>query len=1220
MTSRGGQSTFRGVNAQAWAAMSLFLQYLDHQDFKSVGFERNNLEDFYLTFEDGKRLICESKAGEVGLSEIREILGKVASHGVITDKDEILIVCGKVNNSAKNTIENYKYFSKKVETVLMNRQHKYKKEHIQMLSKLQFWEIPQDVSRKTIEILISRFLKIWVPQHELSRIASEFIDKEVYGGSQHGAVLLKEEFLEKLDGIKRQIFKDARYEKDKVKKERELALLAQELKDPASPQWSNDRLRILSDNPDELYWLLTLLEKDENLDLRSWDQMWQMGAHGPFVIEVFKIFRKNVKSPENQNYFVEKAHGFIDYSVNFYRDEFIKTDIKEICELILESTREHDELIFNIIKKLFEPSIGKYFYTKYQRDDQYERDEISKLLLDLYKKTTNLQLKENVVNYIFSKFNLIEDDGQFWHYTPPPIFELIRLHFQDNPKAGISILTPRFSAQFDAFYKQFGKKWDFKGWELMGSGISQSGSEFSMPDRHFVCEILKPLALKIYEENKNDGWKFLLKNCITPNIEEISVSRPDFLNRASLPVLFAEYKGGKHHEEAFMILSDFIKMRKGIPWKADLIFQELRGKEYSDEQKWNLVKVSLDEFKGLPVNVFVEQIVYGLASNGHQEAGDVTAQWVQNPEYEIRRMTGSYDAFSNNLMKLLESDNNEIFERGMKIFESYLKNINFVQKNNDWDTWDAASLLAKIIMKKPERGISLLKEASGAQVLSHNQQTLITSAINDLDKENKELLARVYRDFLKLLLERCNDDILEIEKRISSHLAREQIVQFAEKMAKAELLSEAMTIVKIFINDSNPSKSGSNEKDDPNGTFNYHQRMLTGEDQFVISTVRGWCCWVLQKLATLQGRDYLSEVVTLLKQLTKDPNSYVRLQACTPLIDLMRNRHTVLPSDKTVRFMSYELADQVENIIFEMLRDKENQIIPSLMRHMGSVFSFARFLDEKQAMEVLTTYLDVAKSVPYDESKEQIAFNKKVLRPSDIIDEMSSLYIYYAEFRKNAFKSPNFILPFGQKKWEDLNKFDDAPSKLLLKNILQNSSDDIRAKFAWHFWTMPKERKEDFKKLFNISYNYLSLLTNKYDHGVFEDIYHFVNEYIDSEFEKCFSLWKKCIRIERIFFEENYSKDKVRDMYWWPFFYNGKILVKIAKSKGDKEFLKWFEKLATYPVDLLIAHDLDEAVEYLVTIKTNKKRIMQLFKSLMDRNSKYFEYKQRWLKAVKNSN
>lgn len=1214
MTSRGGQSTFGGVNAQAWAAMSLLLQYVDKPDFRYIGFEGKNLEDFYLVFADGKKIICESKASKIGLSEIKGILEKVANHGQVTGNDEVLIICESVETHAKNTIENYEYYSEGVKRVLMNRRHGYKEEHIKLLPKLRFWEIPQDISRQTVDLLVARLLKIWVPKHRLSEVVSELVEREVYQGSQKGATLSKEEFLEKLENKKHLIFEDARYEKDKVKKEHELAKLIQESKDPSSSWWTNNSLSILSSNFDEHYWLLTLLEKENKLNLRSWNPLWQMSVQGTFVMEVFKIFKKNIVSTENQDYFMERAANFVDCGVNFYRDDFIKTDIVDICKLILSNTRKHDETVFELIKKLLEPSIGKYFYTKYQRDDQYERGEISKLLLDLYKRTTNLQLKENIVGYIFSEFNLVEDDGQFWYYTPDAIFEIIRSHFKDNPKNGILTLTPQFSEQFDTFYKQFGKKFKFKGWEHMGSGISQSGSVFSLPDRHFVTQILRPLVDEIRKEER---WEFLISNnCITTDADKISAARPDFLNRASLEVIFDEYKGGKHHKEAFVILSDFIKMRKGIPWKADLIFQKLKNGDYSEQQKWDLVEVSLKAYKDLPVNVFVEQIVYDLVSSGHLQAGETISRWAENKDYEIRRMTGSYGEFSNNVSKLLESDKDAVFKRGTSIFRNYLKNLCFVQKDNDWDTWDAASILAKIITTKPERGIPLLIEVGGTPTLSQNQQTLITSAINDLDKVDKELLKQVYIDFLKPFLGSCGNDISKIEKRVSSPGAREQIVQFAEKMAKAGLLDEAMAVVRIFINDSNPSKSGSNEKDDPNGTFNYHQRMLAGEDQFTINTVRGWCCWVLQKFATLQGRDYLPETVTLVKQLTTDPNCYVRLQACTPLIDLMRNRHTVLPSDQTQRFMPYELACQIEEIIFEMLRDKENQKIPSLMRHIGSVFSFARSLDQKQAMEVLTTYWDVAKSVPYDRNKEQTVLNKKVLHPSNIIDEMSSLYIYYAEFRKNAFKSPNFIVPFGQKKWEDLNKFDDDPFKLLLKDMLQNSSDDIRAKFAWHFWTMPKETNGNFDELFNISYEYLLVLTDRYDHALFEKIYYFISGYIDKKFEDCFALWKQCIETESKFFEKNYSKDNLQEMYWWPSFYNGKILLKIAKFKGNQEFLKWFEKLVAYPVDLLIAHDLDEAVEYLVTIKTSKKRIAQLFKSLIERNSKYFEYKQRWNEKV----
>ena len=44
------------------------------------------------------------------------------------------------------------------------------------------------------------------------------------------------------------------------------------------------------------------------------------------------------------------------------------------------------------------------------------------------------------------------------------------------------------------------------------------------------------------------------------------------------------------------------------PLVLDLIYQELAKNNFSDEQKWKLIKISIDKYD-LPVNIFVEKIM-----------------------------------------------------------------------------------------------------------------------------------------------------------------------------------------------------------------------------------------------------------------------------------------------------------------------------------------------------------------------------------------------------------------------------------------------------------------------------------------------------------------------------------------------------------------------------------------------------------------------------------
>ncbi|KXK09228.1 MAG: hypothetical protein UZ21_OP11001000286 [Microgenomates bacterium OLB22] len=743
------------------------------------------------------------------------------------------------------------------------------------------------------------------------------------------------------------------------------------------------------------------------------------------------------------------------------------------------------------------------------QDYTYEWEKISELLLQLYESTKLKALREKIVDYIFSKFNLIEDEWKFWHYTPPSIFKIILLHFKSSPKDSISKLVPIFSNQFNQFYKQFGKQLEFKGWEHMGSGISQSGSEFSIQDRYFVGYILKPLILGFYEEDKDVCWKFLADHYIAPKIDDVSINKPDFMNRASLPVVFREYKDGIHTNEAYEVLSNFVRMRKGIPWKADLVFQELRG-DYSDDQKWAVVKVSLEEFNNLPVNVFVEQIVADLAKKEHKEALKTIASWVGNPEYNRRQSIGSFSVMEN-IAKLL--DNPKTFDDGVVIYTNYITSEEFVKKVNDWNTWDVAKILAKIITLKPDAGVKLLKTVISSKVLTENQQTLICSSVNNLTTDNKQLLDKVYQEFVLPLLQEQDYDIVKIEKRITNRHSREQLVQFAEKLAESTLWNEAFSIIKIFIDDSDPILG--NYPEDEKGDFNEHEKVIAGEDSFTIRTVRGWCAWVLQKLfipkdfsRISETRKIIEQALPLLEKLINDPNYYVRIQATVPLSALARNRNTVLPENPKERFISLEVAAKTKSLAFKMLKDPTNHKLPSVMKHLAMTFTYVRSLTQEEAWEVLQTFL----KDEYPKKKRERGHESHI---ADVLSEAAPLYIFFAFYRAEAFKN-------WPKEWEDLGKFDDKPFKELLRSMLRNSNAEIRRVFTWQLARLPNEVKDkpEFESTLNLAADYLMLSTQKYDHSTFENIYRFIEDYIDKDnyFDICFRLWTACIKTEKKIF------------------------------------------------------------------------------------------------------
>lgn len=1197
-TKYGGPSTQRGINAQNWAAMSLFLQFVKREDFRYIGFEGEKLEDFHLVFDDGKKIVCESKDYKLDLYHIRKVLDKIVKHAQITDQDEILIICREVNKEAKNLIENFKYFKDVIKEKFTSKKHKYKKEHLRLLPQVKFWEVDGDLNVKAVQALVAELLVVWVPDHQLKEITDSLVVRKVYFGSQEGATLSKKDFIQLLEERKKQIAEDSGYYDERERKEKHLKEILKALKNPKLKQWVNNQIAALTDKPDLHFFTLKKLEKQDNVNLQDLDRLWEASIKGTFSIEVFKIFKKNITQDVNRKYFLEFIPKIINSLAGFYRERFLETDIIKVCRSIITKTSKYDREVFEVIKQLLTVSSQEKFYVKRKRDTSWEREELAKLLKDLYENTQGNNFKKEIVKFIKSSYNLVEDDGKFWHYTPLPIFSIARKHVEKDVENGILELKKLATQQYSEFYKRFGRKLEFEGWELMGSSISGWGKDVSISDKHFITKVIKPVLEDYHKRERGKAWQFILKNCITRKESQVSKNKPDFLNRAVIGILVKEHSRAKYKKEAFDILSDFIKMKKGIPWKADLIFQAVRDTKLKDKEKWALVEVSLKAYKNLPVNVFVEQITSDLAAKNHKRAIRVIAAWAKNPEYAKRHTIGSFDIVDN-VLKLL--DNPKTFNEGAEILKGFVTSDDFIKKDNSWKTWDIAKALAIILEKDFEKGLEILNKLNSPKKPSLNQQTLIASSLYNLAKDGEkkaDMIKKAYYEFLKPALDELNNDIKKIEAKFTNRHARESLIQFGEGLALEGLYDEALSLVRIFIKDSDPILE--NYPDDKEGTFNRHEKVKKGEDDFSIGTVRGWCAWVIQKLVVPRDfskidrtRQIIEEVLPLLEELTNDSNYYVRVQACIPLLELVKNRHTILPENRKERFLPMEIAECIENIAFAMLKNKENHKLRAVMKHLAMVFTYMRSLTEKEAMRALEIFL----STEIDE----------------VIEKIDPLFIFFAEFRKNAFKDKNAKILFGEK-WAEIRNFNDQKFKKLLIDLLKNGSENVKAHLAWRFWQLPKEPGMDFDKGIKISMRYLPILTQKYSQKVFSNIYYFIKEYVDKKFNECFKLWIKCIKTESKYFKDNWTEDKLHEMYWWPFFYNGKVLVKILENKGVEEFLHWFKKLANYPSKALIANDLDIAAEELIKIKGKKyqEKVKKLLDSLITRNSKYYDFKQEW--------
>lgn len=1181
ISATGGRATYKGINAQSWAALSLFLQHVRSSSLLHIAFEQDKLKDFDLVFSTVKKIICESKTERITHGVLKGILDKLIDNDKVGENDEILIICQDLSPEEESDVENLKYYE--------NLQEKFKKKgftdkHLELIPKIKFWKVDQNTNEFIVTTLLGEILGVWVPDKTFDEIVSNILIEKVYKGSQSGGVFTRKEFYQLVEERKKQIQSDAGYQDEQNEKIARIDKVLSAIDKPTSRDWCNNEISLLTTTPDLYYLTIKKLGSLSGLKLSQWDNLWKAAAKGTFSLNVFDIFQKNVNDPDNQKYLINFLPTVIEKLLSFYRQEFVVVDIVKICSAIQDQTRAYDKEIFEMLESLVEINTKEVFYIKRGRDNEWEQEQTTEALKALYEKT-NDDVKQEIINFIFEFFDLVSDDGQYWHSTPNSIFEILKLYVEGDIESRILSLSEALSKQYEKFYMRFSGKSSYKGWEYIG---------FTDTDRHFLTYILQPILIQYFSTNPDAAWTFITKKLITPDEKLVSLEKPDYMNRAIVPVVISAYSNPKYRDEAFAIIKNFVEMKKGIPHKTELIYKQIVGNSFSDDQKWELVKLQLDynPYRELPVNGHVEKIVSDLAKNAHEEALNTLEAWAKNPEYNKYKgiLEGNITSTVPGLLA-----NPKTKKRGVAILKQFLDSDFFINKQGLWDVWETAKVLTQVLVEEFDQGKLLLEEIWSSDTLSRNQQIVITNSINGIDK-NEELVIKTYYQIMSVWLTDCKDDIGTLIKRIPDIQSRNSIVQFGEKLAKARKYEAAIRIAKIFINDPNPTLE--NDPDDPEGKHNYHERVKKGEEVNNITTVRGWVAWILQNMATLPGRDYIPEIIPLVEKLTLDPNYYVRAYSCIPLQLLAHNRHTVLPSDAKTRFLDHKTAEEIERIAYAMLHNKENWEIEQIMMGVLRVFSNFRSITTAEAKEILNILLGTK--------------NKK------IIEEARSLFIFFAEFRADSINEKNLIYVFSKQRIEELKTFDDKYFKELLVKILMESTSDVRAGFAWAFWHLPREQGVDFNKCFDIAYKYLSILVDIYSHAVMTNTYYFIEEFSDQKFEECFDLWKKCLTVERPYLQEKITKENLYEMHWWPYHYNGKILIKVADEKGNEEFLKWVSYLADYPEGTIIANDLNLIIDRLATLPVTVQSKL-VFEKLVARNPEYFEKMKGWLQNEKQS-
>ena len=117
---------------------------------------------------------------------------------------------------------------------------------------------------------------------------------------------------------------------------------------------------------------------------------------------------------------------------------------------------------------------------------------------------------------------------------------------------------------------------------------------------------------------------------------------------------------------------------------------------------------------------------------------------------------------------------------------------------------------------------------------------------------------------------------------------------------------------------------------------------------------------------------------------------------------------------------------------------------------------------------------------------------------------------------------------------------------------------------------------------------------------------------MDKKPTECLALWKECIKLEKKYLTKHFAQDKLVEMHWWPYHYNGKILLRIAELQGEKEFLEWLGELSDYPEGVTIANDLNIVIDRLKTVSVSSQS-KTIFEKIVAYHPDYFEKMKEWV-------
>jgi len=328
--------------------------------------------------------------------------------------------------------------------------------------------------------------------------------------------------------------------------------------------------------------------------------------------------------------------------------------------------------------------------------------------------------------------------------------------------------------------------------------------------------------------------------------------------------------------------------------------------------------------------------------------------------------------------------------------------------------------------------------------------------LQKLGDEQKEKLFEALKQFLE------NKKPHQLFK---DNFVRKEMVELGNWLAEKRRYEDVIWLIDKFIDDPDPAPP-EKYKGDPE--INYHQRIVNGEDPYIITTVLGRLAWVVQKLA-LQ-KDYIEKALNYTKKLLSHKNLYVKLQAIIPLIEISARRQWLEGWGERPRRGKYK---KFHKSVFDLVDLVErNPNYKAIAKWLCHVFYYYKDLNTKEA--------------------------EKVLDALKIIDESASLFIYFGIFRQRHYKNQN--IKFNAKKLEKK-----------LKEIIINKDEKykkLQANIARYLWKILNENRNEFETI----KPYIDLILKQpYQKDIYISIEKIISDWIKDKPEICIKWYQKML-------------------------------------------------------------------------------------------------------------